>query len=509
MSFKKNALGLPLGVLLVIVLVAPNGWSQEKLNLTIKDSIEIALRNNPSILSAGYSVKIAQASLNVAIADTLPKLNFNVTTPTSTVVGNAPQTVTTTVLGGQIKTTTEFEPTLSLGGNLSLSYLLPTAASFTVSLGAAVSRSKASKVTTDGKETTPDPNDPTFTTRPSLSLRVDQPLFVDGFALARAALDQASANLAIAQSSRAKSGSDLAYNVASAYYSLMRTRKLVGVSQEAVKQAEQSLAIAKEQASLGAITEVDVKRSEVQLGSARNSLITAQSGAIRAQNNFYDLLKLDPSVQVDLTEEIGVEPVDVSLQEAIDGALASRQEIVQATERVRIAESTLVISSRESKPNLTLGGGYNMSGSGKEFGESLGNVGWDNWSVSVGLTLPIYDGGRSSGSAEKALYDLEQAKIGLEAVKSGIVLEVRNVYQTIAEAESKIKVSSDNVALARENLSIDTQKFKVGGISSFQLSATELTFTNAQTDLVNATIDYNAAKVNLAKAMGVKLVADR
>jgi outer membrane protein TolC len=508
MSLKKNRynLKLLLAALLLTSLLSSKGWAQEKLNLTIKEAIEVALKNNPTILSTDYNVKIAQASLNVAIADTLPKLNFNLTTPTPTVVGNAPQTVTATVLGQEVKTTTEFEPTLSLGGNLSLSYLLPTAANFTVSLGASVSRSKASKVATDGKETTPDP---TFTTRPSLSLRVDQPLFVDGFALARAALDQASANLAIAQSSRVKSGSDLAYNVAAAYYSLMRTRKLVGVSQEAVKQAEQSLAIAKEQAGLGAITEVDVKRSEVQLGSARNALITAQSGAIRAQNNFYDLLKLDPSVQVELTEEIGVEPVDVSLQEAIDRALAGRQEIVQAAERVRIAEATLTISSRESKPNLTVGGGYNLSGSGKDFGESINKVEWDNWNVSVGLTLPIYDGGRSLGSAEKALYDLEQAKIGLEAVKSGIVLEVRNVYQTIAEAESKIRVSSDNVALARENLAIDTQKFKVGGISSFQLSATELTFTNAQTDLVNATIDYNAAKANLAKAMGVKLVADR
>ena len=502
MSLKKNKLVLLLVTLFVIGLTPFQGWGQEKLGLTIKDSIEMALKNNPTILSADHSVGSAEASLKVATAGALPKLDLNINTTSPTLLGQAEQTTTI----GQVETTTEFEPTLALGGNLSLSYLLPTAGNFTFSLATSFTRSKTSKITVDGEDKTPDPNDPTFTTKPSVSLRVDQPLFVDGFALALAAIDQANANLAIARSGRAETRSDLAFNVASAYYNLIRARKLVEVSQATVVQAESSLAISQEQASLGAITEVDVKKSEVQLGSALSTLITARSGAIKAANIFYNLLKLDPAVELELTEEIRAEPVGTSLSEAIDGALVNRQDIIQAKERVRISETNVIITSRDSKPSLTLGGGYNLSGSDKDFVESLSKTKGENWNVSLGLTLPLYDGEKGAGSAQKALHDLEQAKIGLETLEDGIVLEVKNIFQSITEAESKIKVSRDNVALAQDNLEIDKGKFEVGGISRFQLSATELAFTNAQTDVVNATIDYNVAQVNLAKAMGVELI---
>ncbi|MGQ9631518.1 MAG: TolC family protein [bacterium] len=132
-----------------------------------------------------------------------------------------------------------------------------------------LTQSKISKIAKNGKDVTPDSNEPVFTTEPGIGLRIDQPLFVDGFALAEAAEDQARANLAISRSNRDKTIKDLSYNVAVAYYNLVRTQKLAQVREDAVKQAQDSLDITRQLAKLGVATEIDVKKAEVQLGAAQ------------------------------------------------------------------------------------------------------------------------------------------------------------------------------------------------------------------------------------------------
>ncbi|MGQ9631519.1 MAG: TolC family protein [bacterium] len=105
-----------LGSLISLVLVGVSAVYGDEgsniLRLTAKDSVDLAIKNNPIVLNADLSVGIAEESLKVAAAGSLPKVNLNLSS-LPTLSGTAPKAETTKVMGEDVRTTKEFEPTPS------------------------------------------------------------------------------------------------------------------------------------------------------------------------------------------------------------------------------------------------------------------------------------------------------------------------------------------------------------------------------------------------------------
>ncbi|MGQ9630444.1 MAG: TolC family protein [bacterium] len=502
-----------LSVFLMSVFWALPIWGEEAVSLTLEDSIKLALERNLSVQSAQYGVDSAQEGLNKAMAGVYPK--FDISLMPLPLIGYQPdvkvrQAIPQTGQSVQIKT--EFEPLLSVGTSLAYSQLMPTAGTLKLSLDTTVSRVKPSKVYSGERELKKDELkafgyslDQILTTTPSVNLQYSQPILVDVFALYRASIDQAEANLSISKISRDKTLRDLTFNVATAYYNLIRARQLVDVAEKSVKQSENLLEITRRQEQVGMTTKTEVQRIEVQLGNAQNGLISARTSEAQARERFSSLVGLSLDTEVELLDDVRVIPFAMSMEEAVETALKNRPELLQANKQIKIAQTAVTLSERAGKPIINLGGKYAWTHSDKDFDTTLRKLSRDTWNVSAGITIPLYDGGDAISGANQAEANLNQARTALKLQEDGIVLEVRSLYKALRDAEARIGVLERNVALARETLRVDRLKFQQGQLSSFELSQSELDFTNAQKDLVNAYVEYNIARVNLFKAMGVEL----
>jgi outer membrane protein TolC len=131
---------------------------------------------------------------------------------------------------------------------------------------------------------------------------------------------------------------------------------------------------------------------------------------------------------------------------------------------------------------------------------------WNNtWSVTLALSVPIFDGLATRSRVKQAKSTANQIQIGKEQLLNGIGLEVRAAYLSFVEAKDLLNVQGETVQQAEESLRIANLRYKNGLITNVELTDTELALTQAQTNYSNALNDYIIAIAKLEKATASKL----
>ncbi|MBP2658607.1 MAG: outer rane efflux protein, partial [Firmicutes bacterium] len=83
------------------------------------------------------------------------------------------------------------------------------------------------------------------------------------------------------------------------------------------------------------------------------------------------------------------------------------------------------------------------------------------------------------------------------------MLDVRQYYLSMQEAEKRIDTNKVSVNYAQESLMIQQARYAVGIGTNLDLLDAVLSLDSAKKDLIQALYDYNTNKAKLEKAMGL------
>jgi outer membrane protein TolC len=84
-----------------------------------------------------------------------------------------------------------------------------------------------------------------------------------------------------------------------------------------------------------------------------------------------------------------------------------------------------------------------------------------------------------------------------------ILLNVREYYLSMHEAEKRIDSNKVSVDYAEESLMIQKARYEVGIGTNLDLRDAVLSLDSAKKDYIQALYDYNTNKVKLEQAMGL------
>lgn len=177
-----------------------------------------------------------------------------------------------------------------------------------------------------------------------------------------------------------------ASDVARAYYDYY----LADVSIDITHASEDLLARVREVASAryraGTASQQDVLRAEVELYALTNELLTLEQRRATARARLNALL--DRPVDADLPSPASfeLERVDWMLAAAMDRAVESNPQLARLREQIRRDLESVRLAKLAYFPDLKVGFSYAFIGSGL----SPVATGDDNWSLPLGLNLPIW-----------------------------------------------------------------------------------------------------------------------
>ncbi|MBZ0107074.1 MAG: TolC family protein [Candidatus Scalindua rubra] len=468
------------------------------LNMTLKDSIIIAIHNN-------YEMKIAKLEPMMTEKDiTVAKSRFD---PTLTIKGNRDVTETPTVNTLTLGLTSGFKISeFKQDRNTvqaTIEKPLETGGSFTLDFNV------APRILIDPSPF--NPLNPQSTA--SIEAKLTQPL------LKNAGIFHNRSEIYIARNNNEKSilklketAIEVINSVQKAYWELVMAIEELRVRKKSLESAEDLLRKNTIQVKVGTLAPIEVLVAEDGVAQKKNGIIEAENNIKNREDDLKLIMNLSNNP---ILSDIAIIPLDkasfkitdVTIGESINIAFANRPELFK--QGLDIANARIKVKQQKNQllPELNIEAGIRYNGLGTNSGNALDSAFSNQFqSEFFGATLEVPIGNREARSDySRAKLEARQSLLNRNKIEQEIVVEVRTAVREIKKNAESIKATEKAQELALERLQAEEKKFKVGRSTSLEVLRAQDNLTIAEGNAVKALIDYQISLGDLDSKMGTIL----
>jgi outer membrane protein TolC/ABC-type transporter Mla MlaB component len=280
------------------------------------------------------------------------------------------------------------------------------------------------------------------------------------------------------------------------YLRLQRAAEAVRAAQSRVDLARVLEQLAQDQQKNGLGTRLDTLRAQVQVRNEQQRLIQAETQVQAARYALARVLNLDPSVRVEAADALAAPDLPaVAFQEAYRTGLGQRPEMAVLEAREQ-AQAELKKSARDlAMPSVVASGNYGSTG--------LSHAPWANtWTVTVGVKVPLFTGGRISAQTARAQDELERIRQERRGLEAQVGMEVQTAQAELEAERNEVVVAGEAQDLARQALEQARHRFEAGVSSNIEVVQAQDELARATDNRINALYRLNQSRADLARAMG-------
>ena len=289
----------------------------------------------------------------------------------------------------------------------------------------------------------------------------------------------------------------VAQRIAEAYNGVLIADSAAAVQREALAAARAHLEQVQNRHEAGAATRLELLRSQVEVSNLEPRVTEAETGIQIALTQFRRATGLAEEADLLLTDslEATVEPVEAKGE--FERATRMRPEFA-ALDHLRAAAEDQALSQRGSMlPTVALSGTF-----GYEKPYFSVNDWERNWTVGVGVKVPIFDGLEAYHGMRKARASAETLKMSSVQTHADVHTEVQTALVDLSETTVRIGTTRENVERVRQMLAIAEESYRAGAATSLEVLDAQLAATTARLNHLRALYDYRVARVRLAAATG-------
>jgi outer membrane protein TolC len=267
-----------------------------------------------------------------------------------------------------------------------------------------------------------------------------------------------------------------------------------GVAQ--VKAAQATYNQASDFRANGVVPAIEVLRAQVELQTQQQRLIAYRNDEDKLKLRLARAIGLPDGQTFDLTDTIPYSAApSLTLDDAIQRALSARADYRAAEERVKAAELAKKAAGAGALPSAEFNGNYGAIG--PSFANSHGT-----FAATVGLRIPIFQGGRVKAEVQQADAELERRRAELSDLRGKISYEIRAAYLDLASAGEQTKVAANTVSLAEQQLTQSQDRFTAGVADNLEVVQAQEAVATAHENYISSLYAYNAARATLGRSIG-------
>ena len=284
------------------------------------------------------------------------------------------------------------------------------------------------------------------------------------------------------------------------YYDLVQQQQQLAALDTTIVISTQRLNLAQNRFNIGKASKLEVLNAQVDLNTDKVTLLRQKETYANQKIALNQILARDSKIDFKVLDEV---IVDDKLVLADLMALAEKQNPVLESQIInkRVAELQLKQIKGERYPILNLTSGYN-------FAESHSGLGFTSESSAHGLnygfkaSLNIFDGLAQNRNEKIAKIQIANSKIVIEQQSLSLNSELTTAFQTYLTNLELIQLEESNEAIAKQNLSITVDKFKIGTITTIEFRTAQLNYTNAKVRYSNAQFQAKLSEIALKELAG-------
>jgi outer membrane protein len=447
MRHTGSKIGALLG-LLVLLASGPGAASAAAAaeaggSLTLKQAINIALREHPSIKQSRENMAAARYNIGVARAGYLPQVNFVSNYYYGNAFASAARKPLTAATGGTISSVSTAETT---------NYYF-------------------------------------------YQFQANQLLY--DFGKTPGLIDESRATFGQSQQDYAGNRQQVVLDARTAYFGYLAATRAQKVQEVTVRQNQDLLKQAQGFYKVGLKAKIDVTKAEANLYQAEANLIQAKNNVQLAQVTLMNALGLKtwPYTQVEDVLEVTIPPR--SLEELRAQALQQRPEIRKNLYVQKFSEAGIQVARAGYFPTFSSTAAYGWQSLDQPFANLP-----SNWYVGAAMTIPLFEGFSTAYSVNQNKALLRSAVENREVLRQNVIKEVNQSYLNVKTGWELIRATKKALEAARENLRLAWGRYQAGVGTIIEFTDAQVQFSQADLNFVQALYNYRVYEAQLDKAIG-------
>lgn len=284
------------------------------------------------------------------------------------------------------------------------------------------------------------------------------------------------------------------------YYDLVQQQQQLTALDSTLVISDQRLRLADNRFSIGKSSKLEVLNAQVDMNTDQTMQLRQQELYKNTKIRLNQILARDTKIEFYVIDEI---PVDDELFLPVLEELALQQNPLLQAQVIanNIAKLELKRVKAGRYPTLIASTGYQFSESESSlgfisFGKSRG------WNYGLSARMNIFDGFTQKQSEQIAKIQIENTELVIEQQSLDLQSQLGTAYQTYKTNISLIELERKNEAIAKENLDITMEKFRIGTIPTIEFRTAQLNYINAIVRHSNARFQAKLSEISLKEFAG-------
>ncbi len=284
------------------------------------------------------------------------------------------------------------------------------------------------------------------------------------------------------------------------YYDLVQQQQQLTALDSTLVISDQRLRLADNRFSIGKSSKLEVLNAQVDMNTDQTMQLRQQELYKNTKIRLNQILARDTKIEFSVIDEI---PVDDELFLPVLEELALQQNPLLQAQVIanNIAKLELKQVRAGRYPTLVASTGYQFSESESSlgfisFGKSRG------WNYGLSARMNIFDGFTQKQNEQIAKIQIENTELVIEQQTLDLQSQLGTAYQTYITNISLIELERNNEAIAKENLNITMEKFRIGTIPTIEFRTAQLNYINAIVRHSNARFQAKLSEISLKEFAG-------
>lgn len=284
------------------------------------------------------------------------------------------------------------------------------------------------------------------------------------------------------------------------YFNLVTQQHQLKAFDSIIAVSEFRLKTAKNRFTIGKASKLEVLNAEVDLNTDLSAKIQLLEQYNLLKVGLNELIAQPLDTDFEVTDAIIIDE-KLLLSELIPQAEKQNPQLQLQFIQKKIQEYELKQVKANRLPTLSVQGGYNLIRSQTPFGfitESTGR----NFTYGFSASLNIFDGFNQNRNEKVAKIQLENTQLQIERQTQLVKSQLTSLYQSYISNLSLLELEKKNEMLAKQNLNITLEKFKIGSVAPIEFRTAQENYANAIIRLTTAEFNCKQSEISLKEIAG-------
>ena len=289
-------------------------------------------------------------------------------------------------------------------------------------------------------------------------------------------------------------------NVLITYYDVVQQQQQLAVLDSTLVISRQRVELAQNRFTIGKASKLELLNAKVDLNTDQTLKLKQQESYNNTKIRLNELLARDGKTDFQVVDEMTVDK-ELFLPELEVLAKERNPELLTRIISKQIAELELKQVKANRYPVITASTGYNFSRTESSLG-FVTNSNSHGWNYGFSVSMNVFDGFNQNRSEKIAKIAIDNNELMIAQQKQALLSRLGTAFQTYQTNLGLIVLEHRNETIAKENLDITMEKYKIGTITTMEFRTAQLNHINAQLRHSEAVLQAKLSEITLKAISG-------